>query len=122
MAVLPDSRPCLFPRYSCGVERWIAVPESRGQWSWWRGDVGCGKDSSSDAPAADSNSGIVINNAADPITNPIAKVAAEFLDAVLKGDTRTNDRDVDTPRDSADAASKTEFRPAGTRERNVQNR
>jgi hypothetical protein len=75
--------------------------------------VGCGKGSSSDAPAADSTGGIVIQNAADPATNPVAKVAAEFLDAVLKGDTERTTAML-TPRAIEQiAASKTEFRPQG---------
>lgn len=75
--------------------------------------VGCGKGASSDAPAADSGSGIVVNNAADPATNPIAKVAAEFLDAVLKGDTQRTTAML-TPRAIEQiTASKTEFRPQG---------
>jgi hypothetical protein len=75
--------------------------------------VGCGKGSSSDAPAADSTGAIVVNNAADPATNPVAKVAAEFLDAVLKGDTQRTTAML-TPRAIEQiAASKTEFRPQG---------
>jgi hypothetical protein len=89
---------------------------SRIAWAVVLGGVamaGCSKGSSSDAPAADSSSGIVISNAADPATNPIAKVAAEFLDAVLKGDTQRTTAML-TPRAIQQiTASKTEFRPQG---------
>jgi hypothetical protein len=89
---------------------------SRIAWAVVLGGVamaGCSKGTSSDAPAADSGNGIVINNAVDPATNPIAKVAAEFLDAVLKGDTQRTTAML-TPRAIEQiAASKTEFRPQG---------
>lgn len=49
--------------------------------------VGCGQGSSPETAApTDPASGIVINNAADPATNPMARVAFDFLDAVIKGD------------------------------------
>ncbi len=51
--------------------------------------VGCGKGSSPDAAAtADSTGGIVINNAADPATNPVARAASDFLTAVIQGDSQ----------------------------------
>jgi hypothetical protein len=47
---------------------------------------GCGKDSPSDATATSSAGAVVVKNAADPATNPVAGAAASFLDAVIKGD------------------------------------
>src|SRR5262245_23108496 len=54
---------------------------------------GCGKEPSSDAPAANPagpQTGIVIKNAADPATNPTARAASDFLPAVIKGETQTS--------------------------------
>ena len=47
--------------------------------------AGCGKSSTSDAAADNSSGGIVVKNAADPATNPAARAASDFLEAVLKG-------------------------------------
>ena len=50
--------------------------------------AGCGKGSPEAAPSAEVTAGIVIKNAADPATNPAARAAADFLDAVIKGDSQ----------------------------------
>jgi hypothetical protein len=75
--------------------------------------AGCGKDSSPDATAAASAGGIVVNNAADPATNPVARAAFDFLDAVIKGDTERS-KALLTPRAIQQIdESKANFKPAG---------
>jgi hypothetical protein len=78
------------------------------------GIAGCGKSSSSDTVASPKrDQAVTVKNTADPATNPAARVASEFLDAVIKGDSQRS-KALLTPRAIQQIAnSNANFAPAG---------